>query len=57
MRVVFIGTGEIGLPTLRFLQQATGHELVGVITQPDKVLASRRCQPDFRGGRAPAFPA
>jgi methionyl-tRNA formyltransferase len=35
MRVVFIGTGEIGLPTLRALQKSE-HELVGVVTQPDK---------------------
>ena len=36
MRVVFIGTGEIGVPTLQMLQQSPEHELVGVITQPDK---------------------
>lgn len=36
MRVVFIGTGDIGLPVIRYLLQATEHELVGVITQPDK---------------------
>jgi methionyl-tRNA formyltransferase len=36
MRVVFIGTGEIGLPTLRWLQETPEHELVGVVTQPDK---------------------
>ncbi len=36
MRVVFIGTGEIGLPTLRNLLSSTEHELVGVVTQPDK---------------------
>jgi len=36
MRVVFIGTGEIGVPTLRMLQRSREHELVGVITQPDK---------------------
>jgi methionyl-tRNA formyltransferase len=35
MRIVFIGSGEIGVPTLRTLQQSD-HELVGVITQPDK---------------------
>ncbi len=35
MRVVFIGTGEIGLPTLRALQKSK-HELAGVVTQPDK---------------------
>ena len=36
MRIVFIGTGEIGVPTLRMLQTYREHELVGVITQPDK---------------------
>ncbi len=35
MRIVFIGTGEIGVPTLRALQQSR-QELVGVVTQPDK---------------------
>src|SRR5436190_23993029 len=35
MRIVFIGTGEIGVPTLRALQKSR-HELVGVVTQPDK---------------------
>ena len=36
MRIVFIGTGEIGVPTLRALLRAPEHELVGVVTQPDK---------------------
>ena len=36
MRVVFIGTGDIGLPVLRWLLDAGEHELVGVVTQPDK---------------------
>jgi methionyl-tRNA formyltransferase len=35
MRIVFIGTGEIGVPTLRALEKSE-HELVGVVTQPDK---------------------
>ena len=35
MRIVFTGTGEIGVATLRALQQSQ-HELVGVVTQPDK---------------------
>jgi methionyl-tRNA formyltransferase len=35
MRVVFIGTGEIGVPTLRALQESE-HELVALVTQPDK---------------------
>jgi methionyl-tRNA formyltransferase len=36
MRVLFIGTGEIGVPVLRWLLQSGEHELVGVVTQPDK---------------------
>ena len=36
MRVVFIGTGDIGLPVLRWLRDSGEHELVGVVTQPDK---------------------
>ena len=36
MRVVFIGTGEIGVPTLRALVDSKEHELVGLVTQPDK---------------------
>jgi methionyl-tRNA formyltransferase len=36
MRVLFIGTGEIGLPVLRWLMESSEHELVGVVTQPDK---------------------
>jgi len=35
MRIVFIGTGEIGVPALRALQKSQ-HELVGIVTQPDK---------------------
>ena len=36
MRILFIGTGEIGLPTLRMLSNLREHELIGVVTQPDK---------------------
>jgi Methionyl-tRNA formyltransferase len=36
MRIVFIGTGEIGVPTLRLLREWREHELVGIVTQPDK---------------------
>jgi methionyl-tRNA formyltransferase len=35
MRIVFNGTGDIGLPTLRTLLKLE-HEIVGVVTQPDK---------------------
>src|SRR5437870_8579966 len=36
MRIVFIGTGEIGVPTLRMLLEWREHQLVGIVTQPDK---------------------
>ncbi len=36
MRVVFIGTGEIGVPTLRVLLESSAHQVIGVVTQPDK---------------------
>lgn len=36
MRIVFIGTGDIGLPALRALLRSEKHEVVGVVTQPDK---------------------
>ena len=46
MRVVFIGTGEIGVPVLRWLATSNTHELVGVVTQPDKPVGrEQRIQP------------
>jgi methionyl-tRNA formyltransferase len=36
MRIVFIGTGEIGVPVLRSLLNSQQHQLVGIVTQPDK---------------------
>ncbi len=36
MRVVFIGTGDIGRPTLRFLLESKENVVVGVVTQPDR---------------------
>jgi methionyl-tRNA formyltransferase len=45
MRIVFIGTGEIGLPTLSTLLESE-HEVVGVVTQPDKPTGrDQRIQP------------
>lgn len=35
MRILFIGTGGIGVPVLQWLL-ASGHEVIGVVTQPDK---------------------
>src|SRR5258708_7335619 len=37
MRIVFIGTGEIGVPTLRALLNSE-HEVLAVVTQPDKPI-------------------
>jgi methionyl-tRNA formyltransferase len=36
MRVIFIGAGQIGVPTLQALQKSPEHELLAVVTQPDK---------------------
>ena len=36
MRVVFIGTGEIGAPTLHALLRSKEHQLAAVVTQPNK---------------------
>src|ERR1700712_2906355 len=36
MRIVFIGTGEIGLPSLGALLASSEHQVVGAVTQPDK---------------------
>lgn len=36
MRVIFIGTGEIGLPALQALTQLPNHHVLAVITQPDR---------------------
>lgn len=36
MRIVFMGTGDIGLPTLRALLARPGVELAAVVTQPDR---------------------
>jgi|SRR5438094_181638 len=37
MRIVLIGTGEIGVPTLKALLNSE-HEVVGIVTQPDKPI-------------------
>ncbi len=36
MRIVFIGAGEIGVPTLQAVLRSSEHQLTGVVTQPDK---------------------
>lgn len=41
MRIVFIGTGEIGVLTLNALLDSE-HEVVGIVTQPDKPVGRDR---------------
>ncbi|MDQ3624322.1 MAG: methionyl-tRNA formyltransferase [Verrucomicrobiota bacterium] len=36
MRIIFIGTGEIGVPALQMLLSSPEHHLLAVVTQPDK---------------------
>lgn len=36
MRILFIGTGDIGVPALQALLQSDEHQILGVVTQPDK---------------------
>lgn len=36
MRVVYLGSGDIGLPSLEWLMAAPEVQLVGVVTQPDR---------------------
>ena len=35
---MFIGTGEIGVPTLQALLRSGEHQVIGVVTQPDKTV-------------------
>ena len=42
MRIVYIGTGAIGLPTLRSLLTDGTHEVCGVICQPDKPVGRKQ---------------
>jgi methionyl-tRNA formyltransferase len=36
MRILFIGTGDIGLPSFNALLASPQHTVIGVVTQPDK---------------------
>lgn len=65
MRIVFIGTGEIGVPALQTLLNSE-HEVVAVVTQPDKPVGrEQRIEPppikkavmnDAFAGRVLPFP-
>jgi methionyl-tRNA formyltransferase len=41
MRIIFIGTGQIGVPTLKALLNSE-HEVVGLVTQPDKPVGRKQ---------------
>ncbi|TLD71787.1 methionyl-tRNA formyltransferase [Phragmitibacter flavus] len=41
MRLVFLATGDIGLPSLEALIASKDHELVAVVTQPDKPVGRK----------------
>jgi methionyl-tRNA formyltransferase len=46
MHIVFIGAGEIGVPTLQVLLRSSEHELGGVVTQSDKPVGrAQRIEP------------
>ncbi len=46
MRVVFIGSGEIGVPTLQALLRSDEHQLATIVTQPDKPVGrDQRIEP------------
>jgi len=42
MRIVFLGTGEIGLPSLEALLNSLAHDVVAVVTQPDKRVGRKQ---------------
>lgn len=44
MRIVYCGTGDIGLPALHFLGDSPDHEIAAVVTQPDRP-AGRNMKP------------
>jgi methionyl-tRNA formyltransferase len=41
MRILYMGTGDIGLPVLRWLLEQSGHQVCGVICQPDKPVGRK----------------
>lgn len=42
MRILYLGTGDIGLPTFRWLLDQPGHTVLGAVTQPDKPAGRRQ---------------
>ncbi len=46
MRIVFLGSGDIALPSLQFLADAPDHDVAALVTQPDKPSGRRmECKP------------
>ena len=41
MRILFLGTGEIGVPSLEWLLTTPKHHVVAVVTQPDKPVGRK----------------
>ena len=42
MRIVYLGTGDIGLPTLRMLLESASHTVAAIVTQPDKPVGRKQ---------------
>lgn len=42
MRILFIGTGDIGVPSLEWLLRSGKHEIVAIVTQPDKPVGRKQ---------------
>lgn len=42
MRIVFMGTAAIAQPSFEWLLQASGHEVAGLVCQPDKPVGRRQ---------------
>ncbi len=42
MRIVFMGSAELAVPSLRALIDGVGHEVVGVVSQPDRPAGRKR---------------
>lgn len=42
MRLIFLGTGDIGLPSLEALLQSSQHQVLAVVTQPDKPVGRKQ---------------
>lgn len=42
MRVIFLGTGDIGVPTLEMLAEADDLDLIAVVCQPDRPAGRKR---------------